>query len=228
MKKQIENIFSTEKEQPKEPPNKFPIIIDTREKQSLVFSFLVSKNANAKFEKLDIGDYLIGETIIERKTATDFHSSILDKRLLNQLLEMKKYPNQLLIIEKYQNLFLDTKIHENAIRGMLYSILFDFQIPIIFTENEEDTAKNLISIAKRLEKEKKELSLRFKKTEMTFEEQKQFILEGFPGIGPTTSKKLLEKYKTLNKIFSQKQKELEKIDSIDEKKAETFKKLLEK
>ena len=42
---QIENIFSKSVEVKKEVQNKFPIIVDSREKQSLVFSYLVQKNA---------------------------------------------------------------------------------------------------------------------------------------------------------------------------------------
>ncbi len=47
----------------------------------------------------------------------------------------------------------------------------------------------------------------------------QFILEGFPGIGPKTAKKLLEELKTLKKIFNSPDKKLQKIIG---KKAETF------
>ena len=56
------------------------IIIDTREKQSLVASYLIEKGAKIEFEKLDIGDYLIQDTIIERKTFQDLLSSVIDKR----------------------------------------------------------------------------------------------------------------------------------------------------
>ena len=61
---------------------------------------------------------------------------------------------------------------------------------------------------------------------MSFEEQKQFILEGFPGVGPTTAKVLLEKFKTLEKIFRSSKEELIKTELFDEKKLENFKKLL--
>jgi len=47
----------------------------------------------------------------------------------------------------------------------------------------------------------------------------QFILEGFPGIGPKAARKLLEKFSTLQNIFSAPQDELKKIIG---KKAEIF------
>jgi Fanconi anemia group M protein len=227
MSKQIENIFSKSSEPKKEIPNKFPIIVDTREKQSLVYSYLVGKNANVKFEKLEIGDYLVGDVIIERKTFKDFQASIIDRRLMKQFTEMKKYSKSFLLLEGFLYNFSDSIINENAIRGMILSCALDFEIPIIYSQNEEDSAKLLLVLARRLEKPEKENSLRFKKTEMTFEEQKQFILEGFPGIGPTTAKALLQKYKTLEKIFGCPKEKLAKTELFDDKKLGNFKKLLE-
>jgi ERCC4-type nuclease len=225
--KKIENIFSKSAEVVKEVPNKFPIIVDTREKQSLVYSYLVGKNANVRFEKLEIGDFLVGDIVIERKTFKDFQASIIDKRLMKQLIELKKYPQCFLLLEGFLYNFEDSIISENAVRGMILSCALDFGIPIIYSQNEEDSAKLLIVLAKRLEKSEKENSLRFKKTEMSFDEQKQFILEGFPGIGPTTAKALLEKFKTLEKIFNCPKQKLAKTDLFDEKKLDNFKKILE-
>ena len=225
-KKSIHNIFSEEKEKIETANTKIPIIIDTREKNSLIFTELYSMKALTKFEKLEIGDYLIGNTILERKTISDFQSSIFDKRIIPQLKNMKKYARQILILEGFYYDYRDLRINENAFRGMLLSISLDFQIPIIFTENEKDTAKLLIVLAKRYEKEKIKISDRQSKTFSTIEERKQFILEGFPGIGPTISKQLLEKFETLEKIFKSKEKDLKKIESLDENKIKNFLELL--
>jgi len=224
MKKQIENIFSKKKveKEPACPNPKIPIIIDTREKQSLIAANLIERKVNIDFEKLEIGDYLIQDTIIERKTFSDFVGSMLNKRLFDQLREIKKYPKHFLIVEGFYYNYDKFNVHENAIRGMLLSIAMDFQVPIIFTEDEKDTANFLILITKRYEKPKQEMSIRPSKTFKTLEEQKQFILEGFPGIGPAAAKNLLDKFPTLQNIFNSTEEELKEI--IDENK---IKKLLE-
>lgn len=228
MKKEIHNIFSNSKTEIQEVPNKkFPIIIDTREKQSLVAANLIEKKANIKFEKLEIGDYLINNIAVERKTFSDFQSSIMDRRITQQLFEIKKYPRAILLVEGFAYNYSNSIIHENAIRGMLLSSILDFGIPIIFTENEEDTANFLIVLAKKQEKEKTEISLRPEKTAKTLEEQKQFILEGFPGIGATLSKRILEKFKTLKKIFEAPEEEILSIEGFNESKMKEFKKILE-
>jgi ERCC4-type nuclease len=228
-KKQIENIFSStpvEKEE-KCPNPKIPIIIDTREKQSLIASNLINKKTNTKFEKLDIGDYLIQDTIIERKTFSDLLSSITDKRIFKQLPELKKYKNYLLLIEGFYYNYSDFNIHENAIRGLLTSISLDYKIPIIYTEDENDTSKFLITLAKRYEKPRPEISMRPAKNTSSIEEQKKFILEGFPGIGPTKSKKLLEKFQNLQNIFNASSEELETIERFHKSQIDEFKRLLE-
>ena len=226
MKKQIENIFSKTKvkKEPTCPNLKVPIIIDTREKQSLIAANLIEKKANIDFEQLEIGDYLIQDTIIERKTFSDFVGSMINKRLFDQLREIKKYPKYFLIIEGFYYDYDKFNVHENAIRGMLLSIAIDYQIPIIYTENEEDTANFLILVAKKYERPKQEMSIRQSKTLKTPEEQKQFILEGFPGIGPAAAINLLDKFPTLQEIFNSTQKELKEI--LDENKLQKFLDLL--
>ena len=226
MKKEIENIFSKKKEKKVQCPNQNnPIIVDTREKQSLIAANLLEQKAKISFEKLDIGDYLIGEVCIERKTFPDFLSSMIKKRLLAQLRELKKYPKPVLLIEGFYYNYNDYNIHENGIRGMLTSIATEFQIPIIFTEDEKDTSKYLINLAKKQEKRKTELSLRPSKTSETIEERKQFILEGMPNIGPTIAKRLLQKYKTLRKIFGLKEKALKEF--LDDKTIEKWVKIMD-
>ena len=223
----IENIFSKTKIQKELPcPNpKIPIIVDTREKQSLIAANLLEQKANIKFEKLDIGDYLIQGTIIERKTFSDFVSSMLNKRLHEQLINIKKYDKYFLLIEGFYYNYNKFNIHENAIRGILLSIANDFQIPIIYTEDEKDTSKFLITLAKRYEKPKTSSSIRQTKNIKTLEEQKQYILEGFSGIGPVAAKTLLVEFSSLKNIFNSTEEELEKI-KLDDKQIGKFFSLL--
>ena len=228
MKKEIENIFS---KSPTEkiiscPNPKTPIIVDTREKQSLIAANLIQRKANIEYEQLEIGDYLIQDTIIERKTFSDFIGSVINKRLFQQLKEIKKYPKYFLLIEGFDYDYNKFNVHENAIRGMLLSVAMDYQVPIIYTEDEEDTANFLILTAKRYEKLRPEIGIRQSKTHKTIDEQKQFILEGFPGIGPSAAKNLLDKFPTLQNIFNSTEEELREI--LDENKMRKFLDLLNK
>jgi len=199
-KKKIEKIETTPKEK---------IIIDYREKNSLVASYLVKQGFPIEFRELKVGDYVVQNIVIERKTISDFISSMLNHRLINQLEELKQYENKLLIIEgiSENELYSEEKggINPNAIRGFLLSVILKHKIPTIFTKNSEDSAK-FINVLSR--KKEKEINLNAKKKTLNKKEQLQFIIEGFPGIGPKTAKKLLGKFKTIENIINAPEEEL--------------------
>jgi ERCC4-type nuclease len=200
--KPISNLFSKPKQK---------IFIDYREKKSMVASELIKLGYEVEFLELKVGDYLVNNIAIERKTVSDFISSMINKRLSKQLEELQQYENKLLLIEGIEEheLYSDNSegMNANAIRGFLLSILLKHKIPIIFTKNTEDTAKFIDVLARKKEVES---SLNATKKSFNKKEQMQFILEGFPGIGPKTAKKLLEKFKTIKNIFSASPEELEK------------------
>ena len=203
-------------------------IADLHEKNSLVAAELVELGVDVEFKHLKVADYIIGNTAIERKTCNDFINSMINKRLLRQLEELKQYDKRLLVVEgiEEQELYNDEPegVHGNAIRGMLLYTVLEANCPIIFTKDYQDTAKFFMLIARRAEKEKQPISLHAKKKIRNIHEQKQYILESFPGIGPATAKKLLKEFKSIKKIILADE---EKLEKILKSKIQSFKKLLE-
>lgn len=222
------DIFQRAKDEEHEKPIEKPkIIADHREKNSLVIAELTSLGIDVELKVLPVADFIINNTAVERKTVSDFLNSMINKRLVRQLEEMQQYPSKLLLIEGLENQELyDDKnkdgINPNAIRGFLLSILIKSNVPILFTKNYQDTARFLSVLARK--KEKTEEAIRAKKKSMSKKEQLQFILEGFPGIGPSAAKKLLKKFKTIKNIVNASEEELKKLIG---KKAEIFKLLEE-
>lgn len=208
------------------------IIVDRHEKDSLIASELIENHYEIEFKSLPVADYLIGDIAIERKTVSDFISSMLNKRLQRQLEEIKQYPVRMLIVEgigeqDLYNDYAESGVHANAIRGMLLSIMLDFNIPVIFSKDYKDSAKFIMLIAKRLENPKKHISLRVKKKSFNIAEQQQMIIEGFPGIGPAIAKELLKKFRTIRAVMNAPLKELEKIKKLS-KKAKIMKEIIDK
>jgi len=134
-------------------------------------------------------------------------------------MQMQKYKSRLLILEgKNFEALKETKINPNAIRGMILSISLDFNIPVIFTRDEEDTAKFLITLAKRQLKTNAEFTLHSRKP-ATIKEQKKYVIESFPNIGPKNAERLLNHFKTVKNIINASEEELKsligkKADSI--------------
>ena len=226
--KEIENIFSKKQKIESRGENEnLSLVADNREKNSLVISELIKNNIGVELKHLEIADFLINNIAIERKTISDFLNSMINKRLFSQLENLKQYEKCFLIIEgiEEQELYSEENkgINPNAIRGFLLSIILEFGVQIIFTKIYENTAKFLIVLLKKQNKAT-EASLNPKRKTKNIGEQKQFILEGFPGIGPKSAKKLLKKFKSIKNIINAGGNELKDILG---KKADSFKKLVE-
>ncbi|MBS3168232.1 hypothetical protein J4216_03850 [Candidatus Woesearchaeota archaeon] len=212
------------------------VIIDNRENREIVKALEVEELIIER-KQLELADFIIEtKTLdnkiqkvgIERKTQQDLLNSIIDKRLLNQLILLKEnFDIPLLIIEGSENIYRLRDFHPNSIRGMISTIAIDFQIPIIYTESQKDTAKYIALIAKRLEKPRKPISLFAKRKPLTPIEQQLSIVESLPGVGPTIAKSLISKFKTIKKIASASEEQLMKIDKIGKKKAQELKKILQ-
>lgn len=226
--KTIFDIFSRKKIRKKIKTKEKPkIIIDYREKNSLIPSELKSLGLEIELRELKVADYIIQGVAIERKTVSDFISSMKNRRLLKQLEELQQYQDKLLVVEGIdeQDLYTDSEeimgMHPNSVRGFLLSILLKYKIPIIFTKNYQDTAK-FFSVLSR--KKPREIPLNVNKKNLSKKERVQFIIEGFPGIGPKTAIKLLKKFRTVKNIVNAPESELREVIG---KKAEIFKKIIE-
>lgn len=217
-------IFSKKTETLQEKTFEKPKIkVDYREKNCLVPSEIEHLGAEVEFVNLEIGDYIVKDTVIERKTINDFISSMTNKHLINQLINLQQIENKLLIIEgtEEQELYSSSAnnfgISENAIRGFILSILLNYKVPIIFTKDYSDSAKFMLVLSK---KQSHEIGINAKRKSRDINEQMQYIIEGFPGIGPKTAKKLLEHFGTIKNIINADENE---IKSLIGKKSEIFK-----
>jgi len=211
------------------------LIIDNKERN--IIRELDKRKAKFKVEQISTDFIIQGQDQeknilsigVERKTQQDFLNSIIDKRIINQLIFLKEnFSIPLLIIEGEENIYELRNFHPNAIRGMFASIALDFQIPILYTKNHKDTTSLLLTILKRLEKPKRHISLLKKRKPLTLKEQQEYIIESLPLIGPTLSKSLLKKFKTVKKIINAKPEQLQKIKKLGPKKVQKIQEVITK
>ncbi|MBI4158787.1 hypothetical protein HY500_00840 [Candidatus Woesearchaeota archaeon] len=211
------------------------IIADYREKKIILE--LSKKHIKVTAKSLISADFIIqsktteGRVVlvgIERKTITDFLNSIIDKRIIIQLLTLKEnFDTPILLIEGEENIYQVRNFHPNSIRGMLSAIAIDLQIPTLYTKNEKDTASYIETIAKRMESKRKDISLLKKRKPLELNEMQEYLIESFPGIGPTIAKNLLKKFKTVKRIVNAKEKELLEVEKLGKKKVKEIKRVLE-
>lgn len=200
---------------------KVKVYVDVRERNTEIFKILNEK-ADVDVKQLEVGDYILsGDVCVERKTASDFLQSIIDKRLLDQAQNLaKNFEIPLLIVEGELN-FTARGIHPNAIRGMMAALATDFKISIIPTKDENDTAEMIFMIAKREQEEKRKMTaLIGEKKVYTLAERQKLVVESLPNISAVLAENLLNHFKTIKKIANAGVKELIKVGGIGQKRAE--------
>jgi len=206
------------------------VFADNREGGTQLIKKLKEIGISIKMKTLSTADFIISSRVgIERKTPKDFIDSIIDKRLLHQLKDLKEnFERPLIIIEGDEDIYSQRKIHPNAIRGMLATITISYGIPIIQTKSSQETAELIKSIALREQnKEDRDIGVRTDRKPLTTKEQQEFIIESLPGVGPSLAKSLLSEFKTVKNIINSEENQLKKINQLGDKKVKEIIRILE-
>lgn len=204
------------------------VYVDSRERNERIIECIKAK-ANVRIHSLPVGDYLVSDRVaIERKTIPDFLQSLIDKRLLTQLREMvRNFKNSILILEGQQDIFSERNIHPNAIRGALASIILDFGVSVIPTQDEDDTAALILSLAKREQEDEGRLvSLRGERKPLILSERQIYVAESLPNVSAVLARRLLDHFGSLENLVSAAESELTKVEGIGTGKAREIRKVL--
>lgn len=204
------------------------IIVDHREASSGTIRELARLGLEIEMQQLDVGDFILSERVgVERKTVSDFLSSMIDRRLLEQAKYLAETFERPLLILEGRGLYSERGIHPNAIRGALACLTVDYRISILPTLNEKDTAKMLTSIARREQEGKKqEIPIRGGRKALTLAEQQRFIVEGLPGVSAVLAKRLLKHFGSVEKIMSASKGELQEVHGLGTKKVGKIRRVL--
>jgi len=185
------------------------LCVDSNEASSRkdIINYLRLAGVEVKVEKLPICDYVISDRCgVERKDVSDFLGSIKDGRLFNQVKDMaENYEKPILILEGQMNKALKrSKMKPASIYGAISSIILDFNFSIISTEDPDSTSILLQRLAYREQvKDNRTIQLRAVDRSLPLHKQQLFLLSGFPQIGVTTAKDLLEQFDTPLKVIEE-------------------------
>ena len=202
------------------------ILVDFRENSSGVRKEMERLGLKVIETNLNVGDYICSDRVcIERKTSDDFINSIIDGRLFQQVQELKdNFQKPLLIIEG--NYFRES-MNENAVKSALASIVLDFDVPVITTRDDEETAKIIYWLAKREQvKAKRPIGIKGRKKPKEIKKLQEHIISGFPGISETISKRILRKFRTIRNFVNSSKEDLKKVEGIGEKLSDRILKII--
>ena len=198
------------------------VVADNREVPSGIPTELENLGTDVEMKQLEVGDYVLSDRVaVERKTGTDFVSSLIDDRkLFRQISDLaRSYDRPILILEG-KGLY-KRNVHPDAIKGALSAIAVGFGVSILPTHNQNDTASMIYTIAKREQEDhKREISLHGKRSHLTIGEQREYCVTSISDIGPVTAKNLLEHFKSIQAVIDAPIDELMKVKGVGKLTAE--------
>jgi len=209
-------------EKPNAPP--LSIVIDDRELRSKAARHLFSLGVRLESRRLDIADFIIANSVfVERKTAADFESSIVDGRLFMQARELAKLPCPVIALTGSDF----SRLSPKAILGAQISLATDFRIPVFRFGSEEELAEFLAATAAQKAKGPKALALRYEKPSLTLSERQQFVVESLPLVGPVAARSLLRRLGSVERVFAADGEQLQAADGVGPVRAKEIRRVIQ-
>lgn len=193
------------------------VAIDTSEPFEMLDLLRVA-GVDVQRQRLQPADYVVGPLAIERKSVSDFHASMIDKRLFEQIARLKEtYPTCALVLEG-DPAFFDTLRSPRATWGAIASLAFDFQLTIIPTSRREATAELLAVLARRMQRDRSGAlgrpEVRYKPRLLGPHAEQKFAVQGLPRIGDIVSESLLQHFGSVRGVYAASEKELLRAPGI--------------
>ena len=208
------------------------IVIDQRELDATIARTLNGTDGlTTRLETLEVGDYVLSDRVaVERKAVPDFMDTLLagDRDLFDQVGDLTThYSRPVLIIEGEEDLYGERNVHPNAIRGALASLAVDFGISVLFTRDEDDTARLLETIARReQESQSREVSVHGESAAKTLPEQQEYVVASIADVGPVTARSLLASLGSVEAVLTADEETLQSVEGVGEVTAERIREVV--
>ena len=202
------------------------IYVDPRERG--MAKLLEARGMEVTLRNLDVGDYVVSDRVaIERKTASDFVASIIDpeRNLFRQIGDLSRSYDRPVLILEGRDLYT-RQVNPSSIRGALTAVAVDYGVPIIPTEDQDETASVIALLAIREQKEGHEPKLHGHKTARTLKEQQEYLISAIPSVGPRVARNLLRHFGSIEKIMNARREELQEVEMVGPKIAERIRELV--
>lgn len=199
------------------------IIADYREQPSGIPELLSENGAQVSLCQLKTGDYIINDVmIVERKSADDFVQSLVSTRLFIQCSRMRKTGLRPFLLLEGNPFRTSHQVDRQAIKGAMLSVVASWQIPVIYSKDQQDSAGQMVLLAKQELQRGEWVKWNIHKPKKLKNHRLRF-LQGLPCTGPVTADKLLTYFGSIEAVVKADIHELQKIDGIGKKSAEKIK-----
>ncbi|HWG89723.1 MAG TPA: ERCC4 domain-containing protein [Candidatus Thermoplasmatota archaeon] len=210
-------------------PAPLSIVVDRREPQEVRDS-LAARGVPFVVQQIAPGDFLVGRYAVERKTMGDFFSSLIQKRLFEQIVRTKEtYERTILLLEGDVG-EVDRLRTPDVHWGALAHITADLEVPCVQTRSPEETAAYLAALYRRETREgAASAQVRFKPPleRMTLDDRQKFAIQGLPGVGDRLSEMLLSRFGSVRNVYLAREGDLARVPLIGDKKARDIERFLD-
>lgn len=225
--------------------NRLRLLVDHRERP--LASLLQDVCEEIAFAQLPIGDYLLvsdsAAVVVERKTVSDFLSSVRSNRLWDQLLRMMKTERIfghelrrkiLLLHGDFQKYLMEVDFenpedmlkHWSQLIGAYLEIIYVYNTPIIHAESDIAFKAFMRILVKRESSGKNDKLPEARwyrkpaRADLPVKDRKKYILSAIPYIGDQLAENMLSHFETISRVACASVEELKKVPKIGKKKAE--------
>ena len=166
-------------------------------------------------EGLAVGDYLIDDGIvIERKTYSDFATSLVDGRLFPQAAALARSPHRPIVLLEGPTPAQMPDVHAHSLKGAMLSLAVMWRLPVICSRNPEDSLRILRLLAGQLARTNPEVLQRYDRKPKRFASRRLYMLQGLPGVGPALANRLLVHFGSVERVITADQGLLAQVRGI--------------
>lgn len=182
----------------------------------------------AVVEELSCGDYLLrSDFAVERKEATDFINSIMDRRLFAQVARLKVEFERVLFVLEGDPYATRSGIPPEAVRGAISYLMTIEGVSVNMVPSHQETTALLLTMARHLQHGLGyDVPLRGDKPK-DLRDLAQFLVEGLPGVGAKTARALVGHFGSARAVFEASEQALCQVNGVGAKSAARIREALE-
>jgi ERCC4-type nuclease len=221
---------------PQHAPVPIYIHIDTQEQCSGIPALLAAMpQVHIQVTPLCVGDYDVGgdpRRIFERKTGSDFLSSLAQGRLFAQLTALRKSRfSPILLLEGDPQRVSHSQMRPESIRGALTYITAILRVPVLPSRGPVDSAHLIYAAAKQCQVGHAAHSSAAHgpaagRRRATQSEQQMQIVLSLPGIGRVTARAVCARFRSLHDLLNADAAQLSTVPGVGPSRAAALEQLL--
>jgi Fanconi anemia group M protein len=197
------------------------VVVDQRELDSHIARDLSRREGvTTRLETLEVGDYVLSDrVVVERKSVEDFLDTLTggDRSMFEQVGAAARHYARPVVIVEGEDLYGRRNVHPNAIRGALASLAVDFGASVLRTDDTDDTADLLYTIARREQADAdRSVSVHGGKGARTLAEQQEYVVGSIAEVGPVTARSLLAHFGSVEAVMAADREALLDVSGVGE------------